>query len=385
MPALKEVSEAVAILAAAGAVCPLRNARQVRHALVAAAVADEEGDDHHVGTGVARAPWGFDSWAPQQFNELFRFTRREIEDLMDALDFPGDEYWRLPEGHFTRDEAMLLYLRRMTYPCRYVDLQNGGFRAQKGALSRLFYTVSRWMYDTHAKRLLQDGLTKWRGRVKSYRDAVCEKVGIPGIDCFAFLDGTARSMSRPKYEQRPFYSGHKRNHCLQYLVLTAPDGMILYAAGPTNGAHQDNFLLHEHNFDDDEDGLLPTLMRVVGEDLWVYGDPIFARSEHVQKAFPHVEITAEQRIYNMSMNKPRTTVEHAIGLSVRHWAFVDFQKQQKLYWTRPGMLYLNAVFMTNCRTCINGGNQVSDYFDYSAPELRQYLSMQELQVVPVRQ
>ena len=71
-------------------------------------------DDRHVGTGVTRAPWGFDSWAPQQFTELFRFTRREIEDFMDALDFPGDEYWRLPEGHFTRDEAMLLYLRRMT-------------------------------------------------------------------------------------------------------------------------------------------------------------------------------------------------------------------------------------------------------------------------------
>ena len=106
----------------------------------------------------------------------------------------------------------------------------------------------------------------------------------------------------------------------------------------------------------------------------MYGDPIFARSDHVQKGFPTIEITAMQRIFNMAMNAPRTSVEHAIGMSVRYWAFVDFKKQQKLFWTRPGLLYLNAVFLTNCRTCIEGGNQVSDYFEYAAPDLREYQS-----------
>ena len=46
MPALKEVSETVATLVAARALCPLRDARQIRHALVAAAVVDEEAVDH---------------------------------------------------------------------------------------------------------------------------------------------------------------------------------------------------------------------------------------------------------------------------------------------------------------------------------------------------
>jgi hypothetical protein len=96
---------------------------------------------------------------------------------MDALDFPGDQYRRLPEGHSTRDEAMLLFLCRMTYPCRFVDLQNGGFCAQKGALSHVFYMVPRWLFEIHGQRLLQDGLTKWRGRALSYRDAISKKVG----------------------------------------------------------------------------------------------------------------------------------------------------------------------------------------------------------------
>jgi len=65
-------------------------------------------------------------------------------------------------------------------------------------------------------------------------------------------------------------------------MISAPDGKKMYAAGPTDGARQDNGPLLEHNFDQDKNGLLPTLMHFTCEDMFVYVDLIFKRS-HVQK------------------------------------------------------------------------------------------------------
>ena len=109
------------------------------------------------GSGITKGEWGFDTFAPQQYKELFRFkTREDIEQLMDALDFPQDEYWHVSTGSkFTRDAAFLLFLRRMAYPCRLIDLATAGFPAQKGALSELLTMVNEWMFEHHTKRLLQ--------------------------------------------------------------------------------------------------------------------------------------------------------------------------------------------------------------------------------------
>lgn len=37
-------------------------------------------------------------------------------------------------------------------------------------------------------------------------------------DCWGFVDGTAIKVSRPIYNQRIMYSGHKRIHCLKFQV-----------------------------------------------------------------------------------------------------------------------------------------------------------------------
>ncbi len=45
------------------------------------------------GDGITRRPWGWDTFPPQQYAELFRFkSADDIQHLMDELDFPGDEY-----------------------------------------------------------------------------------------------------------------------------------------------------------------------------------------------------------------------------------------------------------------------------------------------------
>ena len=89
------------------------------------------------------------------------------------------------------------------------------------------------MFENQSSRLLQTGLGKWAHRVPEYAQRVEKYTGI-ALDCFGFVDGTSRPISRPGYFQRAFYSGHKWNHYLQFLSVTAPDGMILYTARPTN-------------------------------------------------------------------------------------------------------------------------------------------------------
>ena len=226
--------EALAVASAVGAICFGRDLDAIAGALRDA----EEWDDEHRGRGVRRVVWGLETFPVQQYYDLFRFEKADIIHLLDALGFPEDEYWVTPSrARFTREEAILLYLRRMSYPSQLLHLAREGFSAQTGALSELYHMVGEWIFNTHTKRLLQGGLTKWVRRIPAYARAVEAYTHIFDFNVFAFIDGTARGIARPGFFQRDFYSGHKRNHCLQFLSVTAPDGMILFTHGPDEGRH----------------------------------------------------------------------------------------------------------------------------------------------------
>ncbi|KAG8177069.1 hypothetical protein JTE90_015721 [Oedothorax gibbosus] len=57
---------------------------------------------------------------------------------------------------------------------------------------------------------------------------------------FDLLDGTCRAICRPSINQEDFYSGHKRMHCLKYLDILCPDGMIVCLVGPFRGRRDDS-------------------------------------------------------------------------------------------------------------------------------------------------
>ena len=93
-------------------------------------------------SGIERAPWTLDDTHPARFQALFRFEEADdVRHLMRVMEFP--DAWEVPEGKFTAEEAMSLFLRRMAYPCRFVELQ-GEMRAQRSALSSLFLAVTDW-------------------------------------------------------------------------------------------------------------------------------------------------------------------------------------------------------------------------------------------------
>ena len=70
--------------------------------------------------------------------------------------------------------------------------------------------VTDWIYNTHGHKV-----TRWNNGIlnpsliATYADAVHSK-GAALHNCFGFIDGTVRPISRPMSNQRVVYNGHKR-------------------------------------------------------------------------------------------------------------------------------------------------------------------------------
>ena len=332
-------------------------------------------------SGIERAPWTLDDTHPARFQDLFRFEDAgDVRHLMRVMEFP--DTWEVPEGKFTAEEAMSLFLRRMAYPCRFVELQ-GEMRAQRSALSSLFLAVTEWMYDKWTLPLLNSGMTKWRHRAQMYADAIDWRTGVDWGNVIGFVDGTARRITKPSVEPDEVYDGHHKQHALSYLGIIGPDGMILWSAEPESGRRNDNFLVNVNNLIRRNglayDSVMERLHRATGKLFQYYGDSAFANTRYSQSAYARSIATRQELRYNKLMNSARVSVEHVFGHVVSKSAWVDYYKNQKLLLQPVGKHYLNAQLLANCCTCLYG-NQVSQGFDVRPPTLEEYFAMEEMEL-----
>ena len=67
--------------------------------------------------------------------------------------------------------------------------------------------------------------------LEKYSEVVFNK-GAPLSNCFGFVDGTVRPITRPGENQRLLYNGHKRVHGLKFQSLVLPNGFIAHFYGP---------------------------------------------------------------------------------------------------------------------------------------------------------
>ena len=88
------------------------------------------------------------------------------------------------------------------------------------------------MYNVHGHRI-----TEWNHFIMSpnllqtYSEAIHDK-GAALENCFGFVDGTVRPISKPGVNQRAVYNGHKRVHALKFQSLALPNGLIGHLFGP---------------------------------------------------------------------------------------------------------------------------------------------------------
>ena len=300
----------------------------------------------------------------------FRVKKDDIPALAIALRIPNQ--FVCHQGTICNGlEGLCLLLRRLIYPCRYVDLIKR-FARPVPELCMIFNTVLDWMYDAHGFRL-----TSWNqfflapGYLEQYAQAVADK-GSPLRNCFGFVDGTVRAIARPDKNQRMVYNGHKRLHALKFQSVALPNGNIANLYGPVEGRRHDAALLRESN-------LLADLERIAykpsGEPLCLYGDPAYPLRPQLMGSYRQGDVsvlTEEMKEFNKAMSSVRISVEWLFGDVANYFKFIDYKKDLKIGMSSVRKQYIVSALFRNILSCLYG-NLTSKYFQLEPPTLQEYL------------
>ena len=187
------------------------------------------------------------------------------------------------------------------------------------------------------------------------------------------FDPTA--LDRPIGEQRAFFNGHKRYHAIKFQGVVTPDDIVVDLSGPELGTRHDVHLLHES-------GVLLQCQQHMnsasGDPYILYGDPAYGMTTHLNCPYStetYGPLTAAMIEFNKRMSACRVTVEWVFKEMTSKWAFVAMENQQKFLLSPVGVQYKVATLLSNFHSCLNGGNEISQFFDCPPPSLEEYLGV----------
>ena len=90
---------------------------------------------------------------------------------------------------------------------------------------------------------LPDRIVCYNG-VNVDREAFCIKEKGAAIqNCWGFIDGKVRPISRPGRNQHVMYNGHKKVHSIKFQFIATPNGLIANLYGPVEGKRHDSAML----------------------------------------------------------------------------------------------------------------------------------------------
>ena len=125
-----------------------------------------------------------------------------------------------------------MLLKRLAYPCCFSDMIETRFGRSVPELCMITNRVMDFIYDTHGHRITQWNLAVLNsGFLEQYAAAIAGK-GAALDNCFVFVDGTVRPISKPGEQQRIVYTVHKRVHALKFQSVAIPSGLIANMYGP---------------------------------------------------------------------------------------------------------------------------------------------------------
>ena len=164
--------------------------------------------------------------------------------------------------------------------------------------------------------------------------------GAPLDNCWGFVDGTVRAISRPGIHQRRLYNGHKRYHALKFQSVVAPNGLIANLYGPVEGKRHGPIEGKRHRpvegktHDSDmlmDSGLSNQLQKYsFGQNqrpLCIYEDPAYPLRVHLQAGFKGTRLSQQQVDWNTRMSEARVSVEWIFGNIITYFKFLDLKKK----------------------------------------------------------
>ena len=267
---------------------------------------------------------------------------------------------------------LCMVLRRVAYPCRYADLTLMFHRPKPELCNCMLFNLGiNFIYERFSTRLT-DMSQPWL-TVPSLLH-YCEVLIAKGSQlqyCWGMIDGTVRKMCRQTRHQREVFNGHHRVHAIKFQSIVIPNGLIANLYGPMAGRRHDSALLHASGV---QAYMQQNMISPDGQPMCIYGDPAYPLTAHVKRPHRGQHLTPQEQAFNtaMSMSGVRQCVEWEFGKVVRLWAFLDFEKNLKLFLSPVGKLYMVGVLLTNCHTCLHG-SETSQYFQLNPPSLEEYL------------
>jgi hypothetical protein len=344
----------------------------------------------------------------REFYDNFRFAREQIPVLVVALRIPQHIVTQ-SNCRIDGEEAMLVFLKvimfvhrilrklsltslilflysqRLAYPNRLTDLMSF-FRKSIGALSEIISAVRVHLHPIAHKLLMEFDHRRIIPLLPVFAAAFHRK-GCPLPNVWALVDGTFRWFCRPAKDgyrgaaQEACFSGHTKGHgnnhqvirsycvgntaslcepptcshcrkrrCLLLLFqgVETADGIVVEMNGPNQGRTNDMKMLAVSKL------LERCLLHCVATPGYLYclfGDRGYVHGHPaLQVPYKGVALTAAQSRYNGAMSKIRQPVEWSFGKISTYFAFVDFEKNQKLYLQPVGSYWLIATMLTNCHS-----------------------------------
>ena len=144
--------------------------------------------------------WSYDQFdldllTDDECQSEFRFYKRDVYLLAEVLQIPDQTkcYNRVVVDGI---EALCIFLKRFAYPCRYSDMLPR-FARPVPQLCMISNEVMDFIYQAHNHRLRSFN-QPWLSpaSLQNYADLIHAN-GAPLQNCWGFIDGTVRPVSRP--------------------------------------------------------------------------------------------------------------------------------------------------------------------------------------------
>lgn len=269
--------------------------------------------------------------------------------------------------------ALCMTLMRMSKP-RVLEDMLDVFGCSGPQMSDVSTTLIHLLYDNYAAIFMSwDDNRLTYHKIQEYQQAIEDSTGIPMV--WGFIDGTVRPIARPTHDQRMWYSGHKCYHGIKLQVITTPDGLLSSVFGHRPAPEGDWKLWLES-------GVMDKLRDIFKDKqlLYLYGDNAY--SDSYGSLGPHStrQATAEQIAVNARMASARIAVESGFAIVLNQFKAFEWKRSMRIQQTAVGAWFVVAILLTNCQTCLRGGNQITKRFGYNSlpPSIQEYLKTGEL-------
>jgi hypothetical protein len=283
------------------------------------------------------------------------------------LRFPP--FFKLDNGSkVDANTAACIFLGRFSQPSSLAS-HEAYFAKSKSMICRIFNIVLTFLHQKINERIKWDQtlLTPERIRMSSMK---IHEAGCPSQKCWGFIDGTMHKICRPDVEnrlQQSFFNGRKKQHGIQFQVITMADGM-LFVSNPYPGVTHDARIFVESGTEEKLESLpYPWDDGMENEFFHIYADKGYMfRSRRLLSAFVGNGLTEDERLFNDIMKPLRVSVENILAKQANLIT-------QRLKMSPVGQQFIVSIFLVNCHSCLYG-NQVSSMFGLSPPSLEMYLA-----------